>query len=127
LSLHLDKCRVPGSKRRHPGRRVGLLQRFDDFVRSRLQTNVLAERMHYDFPSAIVGVGPGRRVEMLTVHSQSERFIMKTESNDVENLLTSTEAQPQPQPRLPESVDVKSLSAELFQFVGGGSGITSWI
>jgi len=85
--------------------------------------------MHYDFPSAIVGVGPGRRVKMLIVHSQSERFIMKTESNDVENLLTSTEAQlqPQPQTRLAESVDIKSLSAELFQFVGGASGITSWI
>jgi hypothetical protein len=83
--------------------------------------------MHYDFPSAIVGVGPGRRVKMLIVHSQSERFIMKTESNDVENLVTSTEAQPQPQPRLAESVDIKSLSAELFQFVGGASGITSWI
>jgi hypothetical protein len=81
--------------------------------------------MHYDFPSAIVGVGPGRRVKMLIVHSQSERFIMKTESNDVENLVTGTEAQPQPQ--LAESVDLKSLSVELFQFVGGGSGITSWI
>jgi hypothetical protein len=50
---------------------------------------------------------------------------MKTESNDVENLLASTEAQPKPQ--LAESVDIKSLSAELFQFVGGASGITSWI
>jgi hypothetical protein len=48
---------------------------------------------------------------------------MKTESNDVENLLASTEAQPQPQ--LAESVDIKSLSVELFQFVGGGSGVIS--
>jgi hypothetical protein len=49
---------------------------------------------------------------------------MKTESNDVENLLASTEAQPKPQ--LAESVDIKSLSVELFQFVGGGSGVTNW-
>jgi hypothetical protein len=47
---------------------------------------------------------------------------MKTESNDVENLLASTEAQPQ----LAESLDIKSLSVELFQFVGGGSGVTNW-
>jgi hypothetical protein len=58
------------------------------------------------------------------LQAPSEKLTMKTESKVVENPLASTEAQPQPQ--LAESVDIESLSVELFQFVGGGSGITNW-
>jgi hypothetical protein len=122
--LHLGKRRVPSSNCRYPKRRVGRLQRLDDFVQSPFRGGALAGRMHYDFLSAVAGASPGRCVGTVLIQSPSEKFTMKTESNDVENPVAGTEAQPQPQPA--ESVDIKSLSVELFQFVGGGSGITNW-